>query len=280
MTAIDIEYLKGWVGRESHREDLLASSHARLLAATLGQPQEGLQYGMPLPPLWHWAYFLEGLPPAELGRDGHPARGGFLPPVPLANRMWAGGQLEFSEALPLGSVVSRRSRIDAVAHKRGRSGDLVFVTVVHKILHQGRVVLTESHDIVYKDPAPPGLPAPSAAMPSPVHSERFEPDSTMLFRYSALTFNGHRIHYDADYCREVEGYASLVIHGPLIATALAGFAQRLAGRPLRTFRYRGLRPSLLGQALSLRATPSGPALELWAEQPDGAVSMQALASFA
>ena len=281
MGNIDIAHLRGWIGRQTQTDDILSSRHARLMAATLGLPQEPLVDGEPLPPLWHWLYFLEGLPPAELGRDGHPTRGGFLPPVPLANRMWAGGELAFAEPLPLGATVRRRSRIQSVEHKQGRSGDLVFVTVLHEILHQDRVALTETHDIVYKDPSPPALSAPSSpAMPQPVHSQRFMPDSTMLFRYSALTFNGHRIHYDADYCRDVEGYAGLVIHGPLNATVLAGLARQVAGRPLRRFRYRGLQPSLLGQALTLHAAATGASsVQVWVERADGATSMRAEAEF-
>lgn len=279
MSNIDIDQLRRWIGRETECEDTVSPRHARLMAATLGMPQEPMQVGAALPPLWHWLYFLEGLPPAELGRDGHPARGGFLPPVPLANRMWAGGELGFTAPLPLGAAVRKRSRIQSVEHKQGRSGELVFVTVLHEILHEGRVAVTETHDIVYKEPTPPGARSSSPAMPVPTHSQRFLPNSTTLFRYSALTFNGHRIHYDVDYCRQVEGYDNLVIHGPLNATMLAGFAQQIAGRPIKHFRYRGLQPSLLGQELTLHAAPAESSLLLWVELPGGAVSMRADASF-
>ncbi|HSI58831.1 MAG TPA: MaoC family dehydratase N-terminal domain-containing protein [Ideonella sp.] len=279
MPQIDIAHLRQWVGRETLADDTLSVRHARLMAATLGLPQEPLAAGAPLPPLWHWLYFLEGLPPPELGRDGHPARGGFLPPVPLANRMWAGGRLTFNAPLPLGAAVQKRSRIQSVEHKQGRSGELVFVTVLHEVLHDGAVALCEIHDIVYKEPTPPGARPASPAMPPALHSKPFVPDATTLFRYSALTFNGHRIHYDADYCREVEGYPQLVIHGPLNATLLAGFAQEIAGRPLKHFSYRGLQPSLLGNALSVNAAPEGDGLALWVALPDGAVSMRAEAAF-
>lgn len=279
MSTIDIAYLRHWIGRETQSDNTLAPRHARLMAAALGLPQEPLQVGATLPPLWHWLYFLEGLPPAELGRDGHPARGGFLPPVPLANRMWAGGELNFSAPLPLGAAVRKHSCIQSVEHKQGRSGELVFVTVLHEVLHDGRVAVTETHDIVYKDPTPPGTRAASPAMPPPSHSQPFVPDTTTLFRYSALTFNGHRIHYDVDYCRSVEGYDNLVVHGPLNATLLAGFAQQVAGRPMKGFRYRGLQPSLLGQELTLHAASADLSLVLWVALPDGAVSMRAEASF-
>lgn len=279
-SAIDLDFLRTWIGRDSVSEDTLSVRHARLMAATLGLPQSEFVAGTPLPPLWHWLYFLEGLPASELGRDGHPARGGFLPPVPLANRMWAGGRLEFHAPVTLGSAVRKRSTLTSVEHKSGRSGDLVFVTVRHEILDAGQVAITEDHDIVYKQPTPPGATrSAAAAMPTPSHSEPFEATSTMLFRYSALTFNGHRIHYDQDYCRNVEGYANLVVHGPLQATLLAGLAARLGTRPLRTFRYRGVQPNLLGIPLTVNAAPSDEGLTLWTEQPDGAVSMQAEALF-
>ncbi len=280
-SVVDLDFLRTWIGRETISEDTLAVRHARLMAATLGLPQEDFVAGAPLPPLWHWLYFLEGLPPSELGRDGHPARGGFLPPVPLANRMWAGGELTFHAPLALGATVRKRSVVKSVEHKRGRSGDLVFVTVRHDVLDGDTVAVTEDHDIVYKQPTPPGsarLAAP--AMPAPTHSEPFEATSTMLFRYSALTFNGHRIHYDVDYCREVEGYANLVVHGPLQATVLAGLAARLGSRPLRRFRYRGVQPNLLGTPLTVHAAARGEeGFVLWTALPDGAVSMQAEASY-
>lgn len=291
MSDIDLDHLQTWVGRQATAHDVLAARHARLMAATLGLPQAALRDGTALPPLWHWIYFLEGLPAQELGRDGHPARGGFLPPVPLLNRMWAGGLLEFEAPLPLGGAVEKRSRIASVQHKTGRSGDLVFVTVAHELWHEGAMAVRELHDIVYKSATPAALvpgasPAAAASpgLPVSVRQRSYQPDATQLFRYSALTFNGHRIHYDQDYCRHVEGYDNLVIHGPLNATLLAAWAQEVAGRPLRRFRYRGLRPALLGQQLSLHAgalgdAAQGEALTVWVALQDGAVSMQAEARF-
>lgn len=279
MSTIDLQHLRQWIGKTQVDHDVLSSRHARLMAATLGIPQSDLVSGHPLPPLWHWLYFLDGLAPEELGRDGHPARGGFLPPVPLPNRMWAGGQLEFKKALPLDGSVEKRSSIVSIEHKQGRSGELVFVTVLHEILHAGEVAISEHHDIVYKEATPVDSNKPIAAMPQATHSYEWLPTSTTLFRYSALTFNGHRIHYDADYCREVERYASQVIHGPLNATLLAGYAERITGKPVRFFNYRGVRPALLGATLTLNAVHEGGDLLLWVSLPDGAVSMQARASF-
>lgn len=280
-TTVDLNHLRQWIGKEERGTDLLSVRHARLMAATLGLPQEPLQEGAPLPALWHWIYFLEGQPPEALGRDGHPARGGFLPPTPLPNRMWAGGTVNFHEALPLGAQIEKRSRIESIEHKQGRSGELVFVTVLHEILHNGKIAISETHDIVYKQANGPTKGGTAMRMPTPSHSTSIKPDSTMLMRYSALTFNGHRIHYDADYCREVEGYPNLVIHGPLSATLLAGFAEEVGGRPLKQFRYRGVQPSLLGATLTVNAAQGehGDDLVLWTELPDGGVSMRADARF-
>ena len=281
MSILELDRLRQWVGRETSDTDVLSVRHARLMAATLGLSQGELEQGSPLPPLWHWIYFLEGLPPDGLGRDGHPARGGFLPPVPLPNRMWAGGTVQFNEPVHLDSQAEKRSRIQAVEHKQGRSGDLVFVTVLHEILQEGTIKIRETHDIVYKGAAGTSGTAPAAPMSAPERSRTVRPNSTMLFRYSALTFNGHRIHYDMDYCRNVEGYPNLVIHGPLCATLLAGFAQEVGGRPVKEFRYRGVQPSLLGTELTLNAcdATSDGEMALWVALPGGTVSMRAQAAF-
>ncbi|HET6522587.1 MAG TPA: protein dehydratase [Geminicoccaceae bacterium] len=281
MTTIDLPHLRQWLGRGREDRDVLAVRHARLMAATLGQDQAALAEGARLPPLWHWLYFLEARPPSELGPDGHPALGGFLPPVPLGGRMWAGGRVAFLAPLPLGAVVDRRSEVIGVEHKAGRSGDLVFVTVRHELFHEGTPALAEEHDIVYRDPAAARPSRPPKAAPPAAHRKTLVPDSTLLFRYSALTFNGHRIHYDADYCRAVEGYPDLVVHGPLSATLLAGFAEEIGGRELRHFAYRGLRPAFRGPALTLNAAaPEDGRLDLWTALPDGSVSMRAEAVLA
>ncbi len=231
-----------------------------------------------MPPLWHWIYFLEGAPREELGRDGHPARGGFLPPVPLPNRMWAGGRVAFDSPVPLGAPMRRRSRILSVEAKHGRSGPLVFVTVRHEVFAEGRRRIAEEHDIVYREPPAHGTPPPAGEVPPPGEQRRtIEPDSTLLFRYSALTFNGHRIHYDLDYCRTVEGYPNLVIHGPLVATLLAAFAEEAGGRPLRRFEYRAVKPAFLGTTLTLEANREGERVDGWCRLAEGAISMRASA---
>jgi 3-methylfumaryl-CoA hydratase len=276
-TPPDLGHLRQWIGREREDEDVASLRHARLMAATVARPGPALEAGDALPPLWHWIYFLEGVPAAELGRDGHPARGAFLPPVPLSNRMWAGGRVEFDAPVPLGASIRRRSRILSVDAKQGRSGPLVFVTVRHEVYANGARCIAEEHDIVYRDPPSPGSgAAPAGENPDPgLHRRRIEPDTTLLFRYSALTFNGHRIHYDLDYCRKVEGYANLVIHGPLVATLLAGFAQEVAGKPLRRFEYRASKPAILGTTLTLEANREGERVDAWCRLAEGGVSMRA-----
>jgi 3-methylfumaryl-CoA hydratase len=278
-TALDLDHLREWVGREREDEDVASLRHARLMAATVGRPGPALEAGEAMPPLWHWIYFLEGVPAAELGPDGHPARGGFLPPVPLANRLWAGGRVDFDAPLPLGAPMRRHSRILSVEAKHGRSGPLVFVTVRHEVSANGERCIAEEHDIVYRDPPPPGSGAsPPGENPAPGAIRRaIEPDTTLLFPYSALTFNGHRIHYDLDYCRRVEGYANLVIHGPLVATLLAGFAQEMAGASLRRFEYRAVKPAILGTTLTLEANREGERVDAWCRLAEGGVSMRASA---
>ena len=278
MSGIDLDHLRTWIGKSRSGEDLISARHARLMAATVDYfAADRVRDGEFLPPLWHWIYFLEALPSSELGRDGHPARGGFLPPVPLANRMWAGGRLSFLAPVTIGSTVRRTSSILKVDHKQGRSGELVFVSVLHELNSlQGDPLIREEHDIVYKDAAPPDS---STAVPAVVTPAQFKrsvtPTSTMLFRYSALTFNGHRIHYDADYCREVEGYPNLVIHGPLVATLLAGYTEEVSGSRLREFAYRCLSPALLGDSIALRADPSEKRMALQATRDDGVECVRA-----
>lgn len=277
MSGIELDHLRRWIGRTRSDTDVVSARHARLMAATLGLPQEPLVAGASLPPLWHWLYHLDGRSPGELGRDGHPARGGFLPPVPLTNRMWAGGRVWFLRPLPLGATLEKRSTVAAVEHRLGRSGELVFVTVRHELFHAGEPALSEEHDIVYRDPGERLPPREPGVSPAAEFEKPFAPDSTMLFRYSALTFNGHRIHYDVDYCRTVEGYDDLVVHGPLCATLLAGFAQEIGGGPLRSFRYRGLRPATLGAALTLKGAIGEDGVHVWVALPDGGVVMRATA---
>ena len=278
MSQIDIAHLRTWIGKTHIDEDEISLRHARLMAATVDHPEPSrIQEGAALPPLWHWIYFLEGLPPGELGRDGHPARGGFLPPVPLPNRMWAGGRVTFLKPVPIGSRIRKVSSILKVDHKVGRSGDLVFVTVLHELKSLAdELLIREEHDIVYKSATRPAATQANVAeaIQAPF-TKTFTPTSTTLFRYSALTFNGHRIHYDLDYCRNIEGYANLVVHGPLNATMLAGFAEEACGRAVREFNYRGLSPALLGETITFSASIDGNRVQLSAALGTGAQSMEA-----
>lgn len=278
----DTPDLRAWIGRSTAAGDLLRPEPARFLQATLDRDPQ-LQVGDVLPPLWHWLYFLEAARPRDLGRDSHPRRGGFLPPVALPRRMWAGGRFVFHAPLILGQVAQKRSTIADVVEKTGRSGPLCFVTVRHEISQGGTLALSEEHDIVYRadpDPAaaPPPPPAPCAQ--TAAFGREITPDPTLLFRYSALTFNGHRIHYDADYARAVEGYPGLVFHGPLIATLLADLAVTEGGQGLRRFAFRGLAPIAGMAPFALAGRRGEGAMQLWAQRADGACAMQAEAIFA
>lgn len=274
-----------WIGRSEHRHDILTPGPVAALAATLDRDDPPPRPGDALPPLWHWLYFLPMHRHSELGPDGHARRGDFLPPVPLPRRMWAGGRLNFVEPLRIGEPVQRFSRITAIRSTRGRSGELVFVTVRHEIHHAGRLALEEEHDIVYREAPRPEVEAaavrnaPTQAAPDAVHSRTIRPDSVLLFRYSALTFNGHRIHYDRAYATEVEGYPGLVVHGPLIATLLLDLLRREhPSAHVRRFGFRALRPLFDIHPISLHAAPATEgSMQLWATDHEGTVAMTATA---
>jgi 3-methylfumaryl-CoA hydratase len=219
---------------------------------------------------------------AALGPDGHPARGGFLPPVPLPRRMWAGGQLQFQDRLQVGDEVTRTSRITDVTLKSGSTGPLCFVTVEHMIESARGIAIRERQDIVYREmaitsPAPYATPA---AAPPGQHRRTHFADPVLLFRYSALTFNGHRIHYDRDYVTKVEGYPGLVFHGPLQAALLIEFAAALRGDagPKR-FDYRCVTPLFDSAVFSLNANNTASGLDVWTANATGVATMKAMASW-
>lgn len=279
---LDPDVLSRWIGRTDVMHDVIRPAPVGFMEMTLDRdPVLGM--GDRLPPLWHWLYFLSGVRLTALGRDGHPALGGFLPPVGLPRRMWAGGRVSFDADLPIGAEVERRSSIRDVQVKRGRSGDLCFVTVGHEIgLRRRPAVIREEHDIVFRqDPAPDDVrPAPSPAAGDWAVRERMIASEVMLFRYSALTFNGHRIHYDRDYARNVEGHDGLVVHGPLIATLLADLAQRqVPDARLRCFEYRAISPVFDTVPVDLVARPVDGGVHLGAVHPDGNLAMRAEAQF-
>jgi 3-methylfumaryl-CoA hydratase len=242
-----------WLGRTEEQEDVVTAAPLSGLAATLDHASPPWRDGE-LPPLAHWLYFLPRTPQHELAEDGHPARGGFLPPVPLPRRMWAGGTITLEAPIAIGERIHRLSTIADIQHKTGRSGNLVFVKVVHEIFTSGGLAVREEQDIVYREAAREGAPrtARETGSESAEFTRTIVPDSMLLFRFSALTFNGHRIHYDRDYCREREGYPGLVVHGPLTATLLMDVLLRHEpGVRVKAFRFRGLRPAFDLEPLTL-----------------------------
>jgi len=257
-----------WIGRSETVHDCISHNLVRRIAATLSEPAPAP--GDALPALWHWAFFQEPVDAAGLGGDGHPARGGFLPPADNRNRMWAGGRLEFIRPLRVDAQVSRRSTILNVEEKHGRTGSLLFVTVQHEYVQDGQRALVEEQDIVYREPSPPKLGG-TEPMPRGDWSESVQPDPTLLFRYSAVTFNGHRIHYDWPYVTETEGYPGLVVHGPLIATLnLRAFVRANPQLSVRRFSYRGVRPLICPDAFEVggRLT-GGDKAQVWAGNQAG-----------
>jgi 3-methylfumaryl-CoA hydratase len=280
----DVDQLSQWIGRTETLTDRIDLGKAHALSATLDLPSSPVEGGA-LPPLWHWMYFWSVSPASLVGRDGHPQRGGFLPPVTLPRRMWAGSRVIFRGALPVGAMAERTSLIKSVNVKQGKSGPLVFVTVAHEVAVNGEPVILEEHDIVYRDPPQAGdAPAiPKAAPTNAQWSQQIVPDPVLLFRYSALTFNGHRIHYDRSYVTEVEGYPGLIVHGPLIATLLIGLAAReLPGREISSFAFRAVSPLVDIEPFSVhgRLEEDGRSVTLWAANARGELAMQAEASLA
>ena len=271
------------IGRTETRTDRVRPGLLQRLAATLGVPVPDA-----LPPLWHWALFQDWALPEGLGPDGHPRRGGFLPdPAGLPRRMWAGGHVRLLDALQPGDPVQRTSTVRSVEEKQGASGRLVFVTVRHEVAGPRGPALEERQDLVYRSADGPAVkPAPAAPPPpSGAPAREVLPDPVLLFRYSALTGNGHRIHYDADYARDVEGYPGLVVHGPLQATWMAALAEASWG-PLRAFRFRGLRPAFAGRPLRIEGwrgggwEGGGDAVTLRTRDDAGAACMEAAAELA
>jgi 3-methylfumaryl-CoA hydratase len=274
--------LREWIGRRETVQDHIGATPVRALTATLDQPAAPVPDGTPLPPLWHWLYFLPMHRQSEIGADGHARRGGFLPPVPLPRRMWAGSQFEFRTPLRVGDAVERTSTIDDVTIKEGRSGRLVFVKVKHELRCNGAAepAIVEFHDIVYRDAKkagdvdPPPTPAPRGGW-----QRTIVPDDVLLFRYSALTFNGHRIHYDRRYVTEVEGYPGLIVHGPLIATLLMDLLRRHAPEAeVATFRFKAVRPTFDLHPFKVNGQREGSSVKLWAQDHEGWLTMDAVAT--
>jgi len=271
-----------WVGREESRTERIDAVAVQRLAATL-DVANAPGPGAALPPGWQWLFFNPSAPRSQLGADGHPQRGGFLPPIELPRRMWAGSRIRYLADLAIESQATRRSRILKVENKTGKRGGLWFVTVGHETSVGGALCISEEQDIVYREPPPPGAApaAPTRHDGVAQWSRTVEPDTTLLFRYSALTFNGHRIHYDLAYATGEEGYPGLVVHGPLTATLLQQFAlEHGGGRALSSFDFRGVSPLFAGRAFQLEGREAeGGTLALWARGPDGELAMSATAAF-
>lgn len=277
---IDIEALRSWIGREEQSSDFLTAELVRRFDATFGLPVGTPRVGDLAPPLIHFCLAPLVVPTDQLGPDGHPHKGGFLPPVPLPRRMWAGSELNLVGALKVGDAVQRLSRISDVVAKGGQSGPLCFVTVEHVVQVEGVAVLRERQDIVYRGPDVPRSRTESVAAAAGERQRPVEVSAPLLFRYSALTFNGHRIHYDRTYSAEVEGYPGLVVHGPLQATLLFQFAMSLRkGATPARFKFRSLSTLFDDETFNLHASEDGSLLKLWTARPSGPVAMMAEAEW-
>jgi 3-methylfumaryl-CoA hydratase len=280
---LDLDHLRQWIGRSSEAFDIVTAQLVKGLRATLFQDVDAPNAGDAAPFTVHWCLAQPVFPMAMLGPDGHPTRGGFLPPVPLPRRMWAGGELEFLDPLRVGDEVKRTSRIADVTVKTGSRGTLCFVAVDHLVSTERGTAIRERQDIVYREmgggePAAPAKPASSPRLAQ--HSESHMADPVLLFRYSALTFNGHRIHYDRDYVTKVEGYPGLIFHGPLQAAFIVELAAKLRGGiPPKRLSYRGVQPLFEGSEFSVNANDNGSAIELWTANSDGQPTMKGTATW-
>jgi 3-methylfumaryl-CoA hydratase len=270
-----------WVGRTQIAEGVVQPQTSALVQATLGDPAVSAPSdGDCLPPLWHWYAFPPTAPMTELGRDGHPKLGGFLPPVRLERRMWAGGALTFHASLHVGEALTRRSRITAVSEKTGAAGDMVFVTVAHEIHGAHGLAVSELQDIVYLA-IPESYRAPKPVEPpaAPDISEGMSVTEALLFRYSAITFNAHRIHYDLNYTQQVEHYPGLVVHGPMQANLLMDLAVRHRGRAPSSFSFRGVHPMFCPDDMRLLGVKENTARWSLCTATDSHQGMQATATW-
>jgi 3-methylfumaryl-CoA hydratase len=277
---LDIDHLRQWIGRSTEATDIVTAQLVMGLRATLFQEVGAPKTGDAAPFTVHWCLAQPVFPMSMLGPDGHPTRGGFLPPVPLPRRMWAGGEIEFLQPLRVGDESTRTSRIADVTVKTGSTGTLCFVSVEHSISSPRGTAIRERQDIVYREMTT-STPATAKAPPPPPaaqHRETHVSDPVLLFRYSALTFNGHRIHYDRDYVTKVEGYPGLIFHGPLQAALIIEMAAKLhVGQAPKKFSYRGLQPLFEGSEFSINANETAAGMELWTANAEGQPTMKGTA---
>lgn len=279
---VDIEHLRQWIGRTEDETDVVTASPLARLAALLDHDDAPPRPGDTAPPGAHWLFFLNHNRQSEVAADGHPRRGLFLPPVPLTRRMWAGGRLTYRRPMRVGEEIRRTSTVAEVTLKESRVGPLVFVLVRHEISVAGEPAMVEEHDLVFREkpaaaePPPPARPAPAEAL----WQRTVDPSPALLFRFSALTYNSHRIHYDHLYATADEGYPGLLVHGPLSATLLLDLAWRAnPGATMTRFEYRALRPIFATGPFTVAGRPDGDGARLWALDTDGALAMTAEAEF-
>ncbi len=273
---------RSWIGRTERVHDPLSCVQAQAAQAMLDEPGGNLVEGDALPLPWHWFHFLPLAPQATLDADGHPRRGGFLPPIPYPRRMFAGARIQVHQPLRVGVPASREGSIRDVVMKSGKTGALAFVTVAYRFVQDGVLCLEEEQDIVYREPgAAVAAPKPAELLPPPTGSwsRTLQPDTRLLFRFSALTFNAHRIHYDRAYAVDVEGYPGLVVHGPLTAMLLLQLVRQSTPRPVGTFSFRGVAPLFDLGPIRLLGRPARDGVELEAQGPDGAAALVATCTY-
>lgn len=277
---LDIDMLKNWVGNIQRVHDTISLPIVKRIRDFYSLRSD-VADGDALMELWHWFFFNQSVPSDEIGTDGHPDLGDFLPPIALPRRMWGGSRMRFHRPLVAGRDAQKISRVVAVDLKEGRTGQLGIVRVAHDILQDDELCLSEEQDIVYRQAAsgPSSQAGGSDCPEGATHCQVVAPNPVMLFRYSALTYNAHRIHYDRDYATRIEGYGGLVVHGPLSASLLAHFARRIAKKPLKSFSFKGISPLLDNGAFILEGKEFGETLDLWVRQPQGGQAMQASATF-
>ena len=269
-----------WINKTTEAEDTIRLQPANFMEATLNRPPK-LKEGDNLPPLWHWVYFLEAKPESDLGRDAHPKKGDFLPPIQLPRRMWAGGRFTFYNDLVIGEKAKKITTIKKIAEKEGSAGPLCFITLEHKIYSKDEISIIEEQDLVYlqDQQGSKSLPLAQNNVEKADFSQEIHPSAILLFRYSALTFNGHRIHYDLDYAKNVEGYDGLVFHGPLTATLLLDLALKERKQPIKKYSFRGIAPLSNLDCFWIEGKSEDNAAILWARRKDGVVAMKAKADF-
>lgn len=273
--------LRRWIGRERVEHDVVDAWRIAAFTAALDRRADWPADGTEVPPCWHWMLFRPVYRASLSGEDGHERLGDFLPDAGLPRRMWAGGRVRVTAPLQVGESVRKRSTVTDVKEKEGRSGRLVFVTVTHRIEGDRGGRITDEQDIVYRERAAASESDTAAAVPPSPPSDwarHWRPDPTLLFRYSALTYNSHRIHYDRDFCREVEGYPGLVVHGPLLATLLALLAADNTGARVERFDYRSRAPVFDTMSFTTRGRREGDHATLWAERPDRSIAIEATAT--